>query len=173
MLDAGFDGAATRVAYGILNLTRRDSHEFPEPMNTGEFNCVRLRLNEIGNAIARGSRIRLSISTTFCPLVWPSPETAAIGVKSSGSLISLPSRLLKKIDDSLADFEEQESAMPLEKKVARPPESSWQVNTETQTGEVATRPHGDEGKYVDEDCGDWTVESTREAPCSIRPGDAS
>ncbi len=39
------DGAATRVTYGLLNLTHRDGHERPEALETGRRYSVSVQLN--------------------------------------------------------------------------------------------------------------------------------
>ena len=36
LMDVAPDGAATRVSYGLLNLTHRDGHEHPEPLTPGQ-----------------------------------------------------------------------------------------------------------------------------------------
>ena len=167
------DGAATRVTYGVLNLSHRESHEHPEPMVPGEAYKVHLRLNEAGHVFSKGSKIRLSVSTSYWPTVWPSAENATIAVRTKGSSLSLPSRPPKQIDGLLAEFEAPEAAAPLEKTVLRPPDSEWKVNVDMHTGEVTTRLKFDEGKVVYEEYGDWTIESTRDERYAIRPDDPS
>ncbi len=62
--DVAPDGAATRITYGILNLSHRGGHERPKPLVPGRRVRVRLRLNDLGQAIPKGHRLRVSISTT-------------------------------------------------------------------------------------------------------------
>ena len=60
--DVAPDGAATRVSYGLLNLTHRESHEHPAPLQPGRRYRVRLPLNDVAQAfppgIGSGSRSR-------------------------------------------------------------------------------------------------------------------
>ena len=37
LCDLAPGGASTRVTYGVLNLTHRDSHAAPQPLKLGEF----------------------------------------------------------------------------------------------------------------------------------------
>ena len=49
--DVAPDGAATRVSYGLLNLTHRESHEHPTALEPGRRYRVRLQLNDVGAGI--------------------------------------------------------------------------------------------------------------------------
>ena len=53
--DVAPDGAATRVSYGLLNLTHRESHEHPTPLQPGRRYRVRLQLNDVGQAFPPGT----------------------------------------------------------------------------------------------------------------------
>ena len=85
-------GAATRVSYGLLNLTHRDSHETPAPLAPGKPYRVKVKLNDMAQVFPAGHRIRVSISTTYWPLAWPSPEAATLTIRSEGSALILPVR---------------------------------------------------------------------------------
>ncbi len=85
-------GAATRISYGLLNLTHRDSHENPAPLTPGKSYRVRVQLNDMAQVFPAGHRIRVSISTTYWPLAWPSPEAATLTIRSEGSALILPIR---------------------------------------------------------------------------------
>ncbi|MEE9157577.1 MAG: CocE/NonD family hydrolase, partial [Gammaproteobacteria bacterium] len=69
-------GESLQISYGILNLTHRASHEFPEALEPGKRYSVRVQLNDIAHTFASGSRIRIALSTAFWPIVWPSPRPA-------------------------------------------------------------------------------------------------
>lgn len=91
LCDVAPDGSSRRVAYGILNLTHRDSHAEPSPLEPGRFVSVRLKLNDCGYAFAPGHVLRLALSTAYWPLVWPAPEAATLTVHCPGRLV-LPVR---------------------------------------------------------------------------------
>ncbi|MEE8077914.1 MAG: CocE/NonD family hydrolase C-terminal non-catalytic domain-containing protein, partial [Pseudomonadales bacterium] len=85
-------GESLQISYGILNLTHRNSHEFPEALEAGKRYTVRIQLNDIAHTFAPDSRIRVAISTAFWPIVWPSPHQATLSLFTSGSTLCLPAR---------------------------------------------------------------------------------
>ncbi len=85
------DGASLRVSYGVLNLTHRDGHAAPAPLEAGKRYAVRLRLNDVGFAFPAGHRIRLALSTAYWPIVWPAPSAATVTVQA-GARLTLPAR---------------------------------------------------------------------------------
>jgi hypothetical protein len=85
-------GESLQISYGILNLTHRNSHEFPDVLEPGKRYTVRVQLNDIAHTFATGSRIRVAISTAFWPIVWPSPRPATLSLFSGESTLCLPVR---------------------------------------------------------------------------------
>lgn len=85
-------GESLQVSYGILNLTHRDSHEFPQALQPGARYTVRIQLNDIAHTFAKGSRIRIAVSTAFWPIVWPSPRPATVTLFTGVSSLDLPVR---------------------------------------------------------------------------------
>ena len=53
LCDVAPTGASTLVSRGLLNLTHRENHEFPEPLKPGRQYTVRIRLNSIAYALPR------------------------------------------------------------------------------------------------------------------------
>jgi hypothetical protein len=87
----GADGAATRVSYGVLNLTHRESHANPTALEPGKKYRVAIPMTEAGHVFAAGERLRVSLSTCYFPMVWPSPEPVTLTVFAGESEIALPS----------------------------------------------------------------------------------
>jgi putative CocE/NonD family hydrolase len=109
--DVAPDGAATRITYGILNLSHRDGHARPKPMAPGRRTRVRLRLNDLAQAIPKGHRLRLSISAAYWPIVWPAPEPVTLTLfAGSGAALLLPVRSPQRRDRSLRPFAEPVTA---------------------------------------------------------------
>ena len=110
LCDVDESGASARVTYGVLNLTHRDSHEHPTPLEPGKRYRVRLQLNDIAYAFARGHRIRLALSSSYWPTLWPAPTPVMLTVFTAGSTLALPERPLRVEDETLAAFAEPEGA---------------------------------------------------------------
>jgi len=86
------DGTSWLVTYGLLNLTHRRGDEKPVPLNPGESYDVALELSFIAHRFAAGSRIRLAVSESLWPLVWPSPKVATLTLTHGASSLELPVR---------------------------------------------------------------------------------
>ncbi|MGB8811573.1 MAG: CocE/NonD family hydrolase C-terminal non-catalytic domain-containing protein, partial [Paracoccaceae bacterium] len=78
LCDVGPDGASVRICHGVLNLRHRDSMEHPSPVPVGEAFEVGFALDQMGYRLAPGHRLRVAISTTYWPFLWPSPKAATV-----------------------------------------------------------------------------------------------
>ena len=88
----------------MLNLSRRKSHEFPEPLIAGERSEAIIKLNDIAHCFPIGHRIRVAISTAYWPVVWPAPEPVVLGVYAGASALELPARPPHGADAELLPF---------------------------------------------------------------------
>ena len=138
--DVAPDNKATRVTYGLLNLTHRDSSGHPQPLQPGEQYQVRIQLNHIAQHFPAGYHLRIALSTSYWPLAWPAPKSAQVKIITGISSLSLPVLAPKESDDQLRPFDEPESAPPLETSMIEPPHHNWRVirdlDTDTSTLEV-------------------------------------
>jgi hypothetical protein len=142
--DVAPDGAATRVTYGVLNLTHRDGHERPSPLEPGRRTRVRVALNDAAHSFARGRRLRIAISTSYWPIVWPAPENVRLTVHTGASRLVLPVRPRRAEDAALAPFEPPEAAPGPAEKELNAPRMHRIVERDLRTGETlfATGVHG-------------------------------
>ncbi len=126
--DVAPDGKATRLTYGMLNLTHRESREHPEPLEPGRRYRVRVKMNDIAQSLPAGHRLRLSLSTSYWPLAWPSPEPACLTVHAAGSAIELPVRAPRPADAALRAFGPAEGAAPTPRRMIAPEHHNWLVH---------------------------------------------
>jgi putative CocE/NonD family hydrolase len=117
--DVAPDGASTLVTYGLLNLTHHDSHTDPQPLRPGKRYRASVMLNDIGHAFSQGHLVRLAISTSYWPIVWPPPQPATMSVFAGESFLDLPVRPPDTQDAELKRFEPPECA-PSEATQLRP-----------------------------------------------------
>ena len=110
MNDVAPDGASARVTYGLLNLTHRDSHEYPEPLEPGKRYLVRAKMNDVAHAFPAGHKARLAISTSYWPIAWPAPEPVMVSLFTGESFLDLPVRPPDPRDAALRPFESPECA---------------------------------------------------------------
>jgi uncharacterized protein len=126
--DVAPDGSATRVTYGLLNLTHRSRIGSPEPLEPGARCNATLQLNGVAQAFPPGHRIRLSLSTSYWPLAWPPPRPVRLTVHEGTSSLTLPVRPVSEPDHVPADpFGEPEGAPPLATTQLTAPEQRWEV----------------------------------------------
>jgi predicted acyl esterase len=163
------DGAATRVSYAILNLCHRDSHEFPTPLEPGRRYVVRIKLDDVAVRIAQDHRLRLSISTCYWPMIWPSPEPVTLSVHAEESHLEIPVRG-RRPEDTPAEFPPPETAPPLKRKVIEKPYSKREVTIDQATGETKLTIIDDFGRHEFPDHRLQTWECAREV-YSIMPDD--
>jgi putative CocE/NonD family hydrolase len=153
------DGEATRVTYGLLNLTHRDGSETPQPLESGRRYPVQVRLNGIAQTFPAEHRLRLSLSTSYWPLAWPPPEPVRLTVHTAHSRLVLPVRPSRPADDAaLPPFGEPEGAAPPSRTMLVPEHHSWKVHRDLATDESELAVIDDRGKWRFEDI-DLTVET--------------
>jgi putative CocE/NonD family hydrolase len=107
-----------RVSFGVQNLTHRDGHETPQPLVPGERYQIRIQLNDAGVVFPAGHRIRLALSTTYWPMIWPAPEVATLTI--FGGTLDLPVRPTQAADAALPLLPGPETATPERPTVIRP-----------------------------------------------------
>ena len=84
------DGTSERLSYGVFNLCHRDGHEEPEVLVPGEVYDVVVPMKALAQTVPAGHRLRVAISTSYWPMIWPSPELATVTVHEDVSRIELP-----------------------------------------------------------------------------------
>ncbi len=104
------DGRTTRVGLGLLNLTHRDSHEHPTPLEPGQDYDAVVEMDDIAHHFPAGHRIAVALSTVYYPLVWPSPELVTLTIHCGASELHLPIRPPRPEDDALRPFDPPEEA---------------------------------------------------------------
>ena len=118
LCDVHPSGESLRVSFGVQNLTHRDGHETPQPLVPGERYQIRIQLNDAGVVFPAGHRIRLALSTTYWPMIWPAPEIATLTI--FGGTLDLPVRPTQAADAALPPLPGPETATPERPTVIRP-----------------------------------------------------
>jgi putative CocE/NonD family hydrolase len=145
--DVAPDGASALIGWGTLNATHRKSHSAPEPLKPGERYALDFELDATGWIFRPGHRIRLAVSGSDWPNLWPSPYPARNTVwrgGDHGSCLILPAVPAGKASDgpNLG-----EPVMPLDRYVLRCSPLDVRVTrdlmTERATFEMAADEVGD------------------------------
>ena len=145
LCDVAPDGSSRLMSYGILNLSHRDGHDRVVPTTPGEPVTVRLQLNDLGERVAAGHRIRLALSTSYWPMVWPSPEPVMLQVIAHESRLELPARTTQPGDATLAPFPPLEMARPFDLTRTRQGRREREVHEDATSGATTFTIHRDRG----------------------------
>jgi hypothetical protein len=157
--DVAPDDKATRVTYGLLNLTHRNGNASPEPLEPGRKYRVRVAMNHIAQQFPTGHRLRLSLSTSYWPLAWPPPEAVRLSITTGSSALKLPVRTPHPGDETIR-FEEPVGATPPLIEHIEPPHHNWLVHRDLAEDVSVLEVIKDEGLYhikaIDMEVGDRT-----------------
>ncbi|EWH02724.1 peptidase S15 [Halomonas sp. BC04] len=151
--DVAPDDKATRVTYGLLNLTHRDGHANPQPLEPGRRYRVRIQLNDVAQVFPRGHRLRLSLSTSYWPLAWPPPEPVRLTLFDKGSELVLPVRKPRKEDADLVRFGDAEAAPTIPSTPLEPEHHNWYVHRDLAEDVSTLEVINDSGTVRLEDSG--------------------
>jgi predicted acyl esterase len=156
LCDVAPSGASKRVTYAILNLTHREGAEHPRPLEPGKRFKLKVPLIETGYVFLPGHRLRVALSTTYWPLIWPSPRPVSLTIQPGSNVLTLPVRVGDEVSPVL--FEEAEAAAPLARIQQKPGGRKRTIHTDPLKGEIVIEITDNAGRYRMDDI-DWEVES--------------
>lgn len=139
IVDVHPDGTATRVSFGVLNLTHRNGHETPEPLVPGEVYTVTVPMKHVAQRFPAGHRLRIAISTSYFPMIWPAPEPVCLLLHTQGCLAELPVRHPSHLDQELRDLGAPEAGVPAEKDLIEAPDRYFNIVENAATGQTEMR----------------------------------
>ncbi len=130
---------------------------------------LELRLKVTAYRFLPGHKLRLALSSSYWPMVWPSPEMATLTLKTAGSSLSLP------LHDSSASspstpFEAAESAPGLKTTILEPGRSDRRLTRDLADGSVCLDHLEDGGVSYLEDI-DLILHRSAQETFRIREGD--
>lgn len=157
LCDVGPDGASVRIAHGMFNLCHRTGAETPAPMVPGAVVEVSFTIDQMAYRVAAGHRLRLALSNSYWPFVWPSPEPGVLTVSGGG--LDLP-----VLTGSGAEWvpPEAETAPPFKHRIVRAGKSARRIETDLLTGKHALIVEDDVGDTENLDHGLTTGETMSE-----------
>src|SRR5262249_49604027 len=114
--------------------------EHPTPLEPGRRYRVRLQLNDIAYRFPAGHRVRLALSNSYWPIVWPSPAPASVTIFTGASTLTLPERPARHDVAALAPSGEPEGAVPPSMTTLAPEGGSsyWRYEVATDTAETVS-----------------------------------
>jgi len=123
-------GEAARVTFGLRRLKR------PDGIAPGEFFDVEIPIKGVAHEFTPGKRLRLAISTSYWPLVWPEPVLNAVRICPAAMTLCLPGLPAAITDIPDDHFGPAIHAMPVPSTVLQPGAISRKVCWDQTSGEV-------------------------------------
>ena len=90
LCDVAPDGSSVRVGLGARNLALDASFERCHSFTPGQAQSVRLVFGAVAHRFPKGHRIRLALSNTCWPMLWPSSGVNTLELHLAQSSLSLP-----------------------------------------------------------------------------------
>jgi uncharacterized protein len=163
------DGTVERLSYGVFNVCHHSSDEFPSLLVPGVAVDFTLKLKALAQTVPVGHRLRVSISTSYWPMIWPSPVPATVTIHHHGSSIALPTYdTFERLPDTL--FEPPEDAQSGHVTVLRPGSETRHMIRSLGDHTTEFRVSRDDGDYRLEDTG-TELSFTRIRSSSVTDGD--
>ena len=167
LCDVASNGRSTRVTYGVLNLTHRDSDQHPEELEPGKIYTIKMKLNHIAQCFPKGHQIRLSLSTSYWPLAWPPPEPVRLTIYPAKSEIILPVRKSNPGDNQLQDLGTPDLKEAMAFTIVRPAHKEWEVIHNLRTNKVTLNVVNNDAKITLPHI-NWTIEKNVEETYSYQ-----
>jgi uncharacterized protein len=149
LCDVAPGGASARITYGVLNLCHRDSHECPELIGPGVPLEISLKLDDVAYQVPKGHKLRLAVSTTYWPLIWPTSQLVEVTILDGTLLIPE----LPPASAASAAFEKSEVATEWQRRIVRAMSSSREAVENAESGESTLKIIDDFGEVEDTDNG--------------------
>jgi uncharacterized protein len=166
LCDVAPDGSSVRICHGMLNLRHRDSMESPSAVPVGQAFELTLTLDQMAYRLAAGHQLRIALSTTYWPFLWPSAEAATLTLLNGN--LDLPVHAGVVGDEWVPPV--AEGAAPWAHRVLRKPHAARRVERDLITGTVALVVEDDTGLVENLSHGLITGERMAER-WSIKPDD--
>jgi hypothetical protein len=108
---------------------------------------VRVRLNDAAHAFPAGHRLRVSVSTVYWPIAWPSPQPVTLQVWPGDSMLTLPVRPPREEDAALRPFDVPEQGPTPDHDVLHPVQYRRSIERDLATNETIYTIFSDGGDY--------------------------
>ena len=165
------EGTSALVSRGLLNLTHRDSHAEPTPLDVGVATDVTIELDATSRVFQSGNRIRLAIAGADWPNGWPPPEAGDLTVELGETRLILPHVVGR------SPVDERPSLIPVERRDAAPAsgdgsDATWTIerNVYGRRSKVTVREMSEFSPK--EDCRVRRTDEVVAGVAPLTPGDA-
>ncbi|MBP0615903.1 CocE/NonD family hydrolase [Jiella mangrovi] len=128
-------GRSARVTFAIRRITR------PEGIAAGERFSAEIPLKGVAYRFGEGRRMRVAISTSYWPMVWPELKAGAVTLYPDATSLLLPSRPDDAVEEN-APFGPPVSAAPIASETIEAGAIRRTVTIEAETGRTTVEQKG-------------------------------
>ncbi|MFG2106489.1 CocE/NonD family hydrolase [Micromonospora chersina] len=114
LCDVAPDGSSTLITRGAINLARRHGMDRADELVPGEWVDAEIELTSIGWTVPAGHRLRVALSTTYWPWLWPHGEHVAVTMDPAASELVVSQLAPAAFTRPRPAFDEPAQAAPLE-----------------------------------------------------------
>ncbi|MGB1213994.1 MAG: CocE/NonD family hydrolase [Pikeienuella sp.] len=145
LCDVAPDGASALISHGVLNLRHRGGHEVAVDLTPGEMVDVSVTLDQCAYRLPPGHRLRLAVSPSYWPYIWPEAEPVTLTVLAGE--VDVPKRPTATKAEWVFAPPQMAPALPIiEHGEVR---ETKHVETDTETGEQRLIIESDDGGRED------------------------
>ena len=163
------DGAVSRITWGVKNLCHLHDQENPVALEPGRTYTVSFKLNDTAYSVQPGHRLRVAVSTSYFPMVWPAPEAATLTLMPGTSSLRLPLRKARPEDAEVSFEPPREAPSGVVTPLARG-EKRQTLSIDAETGLWSLEVVFDDGRQRIEEI-DLEIASWRRELWTIHPDD--
>jgi uncharacterized protein len=130
---------------------------------------MKIKLDDIAWRVPKGHKLRVSISTTYFPMMWPAPDPVTLTVYTGKSYVYVPVRKAMASDAAIT-FKPAEAAEPIKWKELKKPWNKRETTVDPKTGEARIEIVDDFGEQELKPHG-MIIQATGRETYFIKPGD--
>ncbi len=155
LTDVAPDGSSTLITRGAINLAKRAAMDQGEELIPGAWVDAEIEMTAISWTVPAGHKLRVALSTTYWPWLWPHAEPAAVTVDLNVSELRLGHLDPSALAGTHPSFAEPEQAEPLavvaqstppsipEREIRYEPDSdTWTLTVDPKYGGYRVYPNG-------------------------------
>jgi putative CocE/NonD family hydrolase len=164
------DGSSRRIAFGFLDLAMRDSDTHRLAVEPAERYRIAVDLLPASHHVPAGHRLRLAVSTSYWPMIWPARRRVRLSLFVGAGELSVPVRPRRAEDANVETLAEPALSAGIPATVLRKPSARRSLTQDLATGTTRLLIEEDGGHARIEDrC--IEIEWTGSRSTSIKPDD--
>ncbi len=134
LCDVRADGCSAHITSGFLNLCSHQSFENPQRLIPGEQIDCEVVLDQIAYRVSPGSRLRIAISNSYWPFIWPAAEHGTLTIDEGA--LNLPVRPSATANE--CEFQAAEGSVAWQTDSLREGSTDRSTSVDADTGVVTT-----------------------------------